>query len=74
LEGEKVESRVEWLKRQISTIESELKELREGGYNPHAHPGRDRRLAALLSMHRRELAEGSQIKIEYRPIAPLWKR
>jgi hypothetical protein len=69
-----MESRVEWLKRQISTIEGELKELREGGYNAHAHPGRARRLGSLLNSHRRELAEGSQIKIEYRSIAPLWKR
>lgn len=69
-----MESRVQWLKRQISTIEGELKELREGGYNAHAHPGRARRLATLLNSHRRELEVASQIAIEYRPIAPLWKR
>jgi molybdopterin synthase catalytic subunit len=69
-----VESRVEWLKRQILTIECELKELREGGYNAHAHPGRARRLATLLNSHRRELFSASQITIEYRrPIAPLWR-
>jgi hypothetical protein len=59
LEGEKVESRVEWLKRQISTIERELKELRDG-YNAHSHPGRARRLGSLLNSHRRELAATKQ--------------
>lgn len=74
-----MESRVEWLKRQISTVESELKELRESGYNPHAHPGRARRLATLLNSHRRELAAARQIAIDYRPLGmyallDLWSR
>lgn len=70
-----MESRVEWLKRQISTLEDELKEIRIAPYyNAHTHPGRERRLASLLNAHRRELAAASQITIEYRTMAPLWKR
>ena len=69
-----MEDRREWLQRQISTIEGDLRELREGAYNPRAVPARARNLSILLNRHRRELAGARQITIEYRSIEPLWKR
>jgi len=52
-----MEKREEWLKRQISTIEADLKDLREGPYNPRAVPARARNLSTLLNKYRRELGE-----------------
>jgi hypothetical protein len=63
-----MEKREDWLKRQISTIEADLRELREGAYNPRAVPARARNLSILLNRHRRELDAVRQITIEYRPV------
>lgn len=57
------ETRSDWLKRQIRTLDADLREYRDGKYSAHSHPGRARRVRELLATHRRELAALAQMPL-----------